>query len=72
MNVLSGSKTVNSSHYYCGCSEVMALLDCKREKAYKIIRTLRGELSAKKMLTSEYPAGKVPRKYLYERLMIEE
>ncbi len=72
MNVLYADKVINSGQYYCGAQEVMELIGCKRDKAYKIIRTLREELISKKLLTSEYPAGKIPRKYLYQRLMIED
>lgn len=57
--------------YYCGVDEVMELVGVKRRKAYMIISTLRKELIDTGKLTPEYPAGRVPRKYLEEKLMIE-
>ena len=64
-------QVIQTSQYYCGAKEVMELTGCKQNKAYGIIRSLRKELIEQKRLTPEYPTGKVPRKYLLERLMIE-
>ena len=62
---------IHTNQYYCGAKEVMELIGCKQNKAYGIIRSLRQELIDQQRLTPEYPTGKVPRKYLLERLMIE-
>lgn len=61
-----------SGKYYCGAKEVMKYLGCKENKAYEMIRTLRKELIDAGKLTSAYPQGKIPRKYFFERCMIEE
>lgn len=58
--------------YYCGVDEVMERLGCKENKAYEVIRELREELINDGKLTSAYPQGKIPRKYFFERCMIEE
>ncbi len=60
-----------TNRYYCGMKEVMDILGCKEDKAYRLIRSLRKELIDSGRLTAEYPSGKIPRKYLMERLMIE-
>lgn len=54
------------------CKEVMEYLGCKQNKAYELIRELRDELIKSGKLTPSYPQGKVPRKYFFERCMIEE
>lgn len=58
--------------YYIGVEEAMIYLDCKENKAYELIRALRKELIDSGRLTKAYPVGKVPRKYFFERCMIEE
>lgn len=58
--------------YYIGADEVMEYLGCKENKAYELIRKLREELIDGGKLTPAYPVGKVPRKYFFERCMIEE
>lgn len=58
--------------YYLGAEDVMTILDCKENKAYELIRALRKELVDAGKLTPAYPIGKVPKKYFYERCMIEE
>lgn len=57
---------------YISCKEVMEYLGCKQNKAYEVIRDLRMELIKSGKLTPAYPQGKVPRKYFFERCMIEE
>ena len=58
--------------YYIGVEEVMEYLGCKENKAYELIRTLRKELIDSGRITKAYPVGRVPRKYFFERCMIEE
>lgn len=58
--------------YYLGAEEVMEYLECKKNKAYEIIRGLRKELIDAGKLYPGVPLGKVPRKYFLERCMIEE
>lgn len=62
--------TVNK--YYLGSKEVMEYLGCKQNKAYTVIRELRQELIDKKQLYPGLPQGKIPRKYFFERCMIED
>lgn len=52
--------------------EVKAYLGCKENKAYEVIRGLRKELIDAGKLYPGLPIGKVPRKYFFERCMIEE
>ena len=49
--------------------EVAALLDVSRNTAYKIIRQFNEELKAKGFYVI---AGRVPRKYFYERIGLQE
>lgn len=58
--------------YYCEVDDVMQYLGCKENKAYEMIRQLREELIEAGRLTPAYPQGKVPKKYFFERCMIEE
>ena len=55
-------------------NEMLAYRDEKKKenKAYELIRQLRDELVKAGKLTPAYPIGKVPRKYFFERCMIEE
>ena len=61
---------IRSTNYYCTAKEVMEMTGCGLNKAYRIIRSLRNELVQSGKLTPEYPNGRVPRKYLEQRLMI--
>ena len=74
MNALATAPGVIATpgKYYIGAKEVMEYLDCKENKAYELIRQLRDELVKAGKLTPAYPIGKVPRKYFFERCMIEE
>lgn len=74
MSTLTSTPGVASvpGKYYCGASDVMEYLGCKENKAYELIRALRTELINDGKLTPEYPQGKVPRKYFFQRCMIEE
>ena len=54
---------------YLNVSDVMALLGVSKSKAYKIIKDLNGEMSAKGYLTVN---GKVNRRYLLERCYSQE
>ena len=74
MNALATAPGVIATpgKYYIGAQEVMECLDCKENKAYELIRQLRDELVKAGKLTPAYPIGKVPRKYFFERCMIEE
>ena len=74
MNALATAPGVIATpgKYYIGAKEVMEYLDCKENKAYELIRQLLDELVKAGKLTPAYPIGKVPRKYFFERCMIEE
>lgn len=61
-----------ASNYYIEAAEVMDYLGCKNNKAYEVIRGLRKELMDAGRLFPGLPQGKVPRKYFFERCMIEE
>jgi hypothetical protein len=56
---------------YYSAKDVMDLLDVSRSKAYQIVSALRGECIDEKLITPKYPAGKVPKRYLEQKLMIE-
>lgn len=51
--------------YFVRVHEVMKLLDVSQSHAYRIMRQLNQELKRKGYITT---AGRVPRKYLMERL----
>ena len=57
------------SYYTSG--DVQKLLGISRTKAYTMIRELREELVKKGVMTSVYPAGKIPKKYFDQRCLIE-
>lgn len=61
-----------ASSYYIGVAEVMDYLGCKENKAYGVIRGLRKELIDAGRLYPGIPQGKVPRRYFFERCMIDE
>ena len=54
--------TKEERNYYL-VEDVMKLLGISKPKAYKVIRALREELIASGKLISEYPAGRIPKKY---------
>lgn len=54
-----------------GAKQVQEALGVSRDKAYRIIRALRGELIESGRLTPAYPVGKVPKKYFESRCLIE-
>lgn len=70
--VTSPGVVATPGKYYIGAEEIMEYLDCKESKAYTMIRELRKELIEQGLLTPAYPIGKIPRKYFFERCMIEE
>lgn len=72
MNALATAPGVIATpgKYYIGAKEVMEYLDCKENKAYELIRQLRDELVKAGKLTPAYPIGKVPRKYFFERCIL--
>ena len=74
MGALASTPGVISSApcYYISADEVMVFLGCKENKAYEVIRGLRKELIDAGRLFPGIPQGKVPRKYFFERCMIEE
>ena len=57
------------NNYYIKVQEVMKILDVKETKAYKIIKELNQELEKKGYITV---AGRVPRKYFFERCGVVE
>ena len=69
-NEEKGESEYHTEKYYCTVKEVMELAGCRRRKAYQIISSLREELVSSGRLTPEYPQGRIPRRYLEERLMI--
>lgn len=58
--------TATNRSYY-DVTEVMEMLGCKQDKAYKVMRALKQELVDAGKLIADYPAGKVPKKYFDER-----
>lgn len=62
-----GRLIVKVQKSYYDVNEVMDMLGCKQDKAYKIMRALKNELIEAGKLIPDYPAGKVPKKYFEER-----
>lgn len=56
---------------YYVAADVMELLGVSRPKAYKVIRALREELISEGHLISEYPCGRIPKKYFNDRCGID-
>ncbi|MEE1198172.1 MAG: LysR family transcriptional regulator [Acutalibacteraceae bacterium] len=56
--------TTNSNNIFIKASEVATVMDVSRAYAYRIVKQLNEELSAKGILTVD---GRTNRKYFYER-----
>lgn len=54
-----GTEKVERAYY--DAKDVMALLNVKQAKAYKLIKAVRDELIREGKLIPDYPAGKVPK-----------
>lgn len=63
-------EAVKAERSYYDVNEVMEMLGCKQDKAYKIMRAIKDELIKDGKLIADYPAGKVPKKYFDERCCI--
>lgn len=63
-------EVVKAERSYYDVNEVMDMLGCKQDKAYKIMRAIKQELIKEGKLIADYPAGKVPKKYFDERCCI--
>ena len=63
-------EVVKAERSYYDVNEVMDMLGCKQDKAYKIMRVIRQEIIKEGKLIADYPAGKVPKKYFDERCCI--
>lgn len=50
-------------------AEVANIMDCSERHGYKLIQEMNGELKAKGFITR---AGRVPRKYFFERVGLED
>lgn len=50
-------------------AEVAEIMDCSERQGYKVIAELNGELKSKGFLIR---VGRVPRKYFYERLGLDQ
>jgi len=50
-------------------AEVASIMDCSERHGYKLIQEMNGELKAKGFIIR---AGRVPRKYFFERVGLEE
>jgi len=50
-------------------AEVANIMDCSERHGYKLIQEMNGELKAKGFIIR---AGRVPRKYFFERVGLEE
>lgn len=64
-------KLSNAERSFYDASDVMFLLDVSRDKAYRIIRKMRQECIDAGRLTSEYPQGKVPKRYFNQQCMLD-
>ena len=63
-------EVMKAERSYYDVNEVMEMLGCKQDKAYKIMRAIKKELIKDGKLIADYPAGKVPKKYFDERCCI--
>lgn len=52
-------------------ADVMKLLGCKQTKAYNIMVALKDEAVQDGLLYKGYPAGKIPKRLLEEKCMLE-
>lgn len=52
---------------YLNAADVMKLLGVKQAKAYRVIKVLREELISSGNLLNEYPCGRIPKSYFYQR-----
>ncbi|MBQ9611574.1 MAG: transcriptional regulator [Lachnospiraceae bacterium] len=68
VGVIKKLKPEDRSFYTAG--DVQALLDVSESKAYKMIRAMRNECVAAKLISPAYPAGKIPKKYFNEHCML--
>jgi hypothetical protein len=50
-------------------AEVASIMDCSERHGYRLIQEMNGELMAKGYITR---AGRVPRKYFFERVGLTE
>lgn len=60
----------NRSYYTV--DDVMILLGIKESKAYDLINKCRQELIRSNQLISDYPRGRVPKRYFNQRCAIED
>ena len=55
---------------YYTSDDVAELMGVSVSKAYKMIRTMRMECVAAKLISPAYPAGKIPKKYFNQHCML--
>lgn len=60
----------NRSYYTV--DDVMALLGVKETKAYDLMNKCRQELIESNQLISDYPRGRVPKRYFNQRCAIDD
>lgn len=60
----------NRSYYTV--NDVMALLGVKETKAYDLMNKCRQELIESNQLISDYPRGRVPKRYFNQRCAIDD
>lgn len=66
--VIKELKPEDRSYYTSG--DVATLMGVSESKAYKMIRAMRLECVAAKLISPAYPAGKIPKKYFNEHCML--
>ena len=59
-----GAMYMNGTKYLLSVKDVMELLECSQDHAYKVIKKLNVELAAKGFETE---SGKIPRKFFAEK-----
>lgn len=72
MKANNGTTVYHTNKYYLGVNEVRKMFNLGRDKAYRLIKSMREELIKSGKLTPEYPEGKIPRPYFEERMMINK
>lgn len=64
-------KLSSAERSFYDAADVMSLMAVSRDKAYRMIRKMRQDCIDSGKLTSEYPQGRVPKKYFNQQCMLD-
>lgn len=64
-------KVANAKEQFYTVNDVMKLLGVKQSKAYDVMVKLKNEAVQDGLLYKGYPAGKIPKRLLEEKCMLE-